>query len=356
MAEWIDRMRGVDVGTVAGALGYACKASGSSITVSPCPACKAERRRERKGEKRGPVSFRKSNPAGWKCHVCETTGDALHFVALALCGRKLGALDEHDRARVRDWCATFAGGSSSATSSPRTSYTPQSCPAPTYPPAEELRKVWREYTRPVTYRGALRDWLVRERGLDPAAIASGKLARELDEWCDRLLPPWAHFESGGGYASRGFRLVVPMYDVAGGARSLIFRRMRGGEGPKSVPPRGFERTGLVMACGLARVMLHTGEAPRVLGAPVPLVIAEGEMAFLKWATAAASPCAVFGIVSGSWTPTIAARVPNGVRVVIATDHDQAGIDYAKRIIDTLAERARSGAVVLERWKGAARAS
>jgi hypothetical protein len=351
-AEWIDRMRGVDVGPVAAALGCAVKPSGSSITVSPCPSCKAERRRERRGEKRGPVSFRKSNPAGWKCHACDVTGDALHFVALSLAGRKLGELDDADRARVREWCVAYTGGGEYSTREYKTPSEYKSEPRlPEYPPVDELRTVWQGLSLALTSLPALQvtGWLERERGLDAARVAELDLARAHIELPKTVpAPAWTCFESGASYHARGFRLVVPMYDAIGEMRSLIFRRVVSrAEGPKSLPPRGFDRTGLVMADPLALEMLR---GLNELWAP--LVIAEGEMSFLRWATRSSSACATLGIVSGSWTTEIAARIPDGTRVVIATDHDEAGIGYATRIIATLADRARAGALKLERWKGA----
>jgi hypothetical protein len=139
---------------------------------------------------------------------------------------------------------------------------------------------------------------------------------------------------------------VPMFDVEGRARSLIFRRVFAStEGPKSVPPRGFDRSGLVMACPRAIAMLYRGKLTTDR-----LVIAEGEMAFLAWSLSSA--IATLGIVSGSWTPELAARIPDNARVLIATDHDRAGQEYAQKIIHSLRDRAVARRVVLERWKGA----
>jgi len=53
-------------------------------------------------------------------------------------------------------------------------------------------------------------------------------------------------------------------------------------------------------------------------------------------------------VSGSWSAAIAARIPNGSHVVIATDNDAAGDKYAEIIAASL-----SGRVYLERRRQAA---
>jgi hypothetical protein len=347
VAEWIDRMRGVEVAPVAAALGHAVRPSGSSITVSPCPACKAERRHEKRGDKRGAIGIRKRIPGGWRCHVCGVTGDAIHFVALALGGRKFGELDGLERARVRDWCVEYSGGRVLARITP---VAIAAAAEPVYVASAELRAVWKACGS-VLKDADVAGWLQHERELDPELVDAPKLARALPSRA--TVPDWACFESGSSYVERGFRFVVPMFDRCGVTRSLVFRRIVEGEnGPKSVPPRGFDRVGLVFACPTARHMLRHGTRPVGFENELPVVIAEGEMAFLRWATSHSIPFATLGIVSGSWTPAIAARIPDRSRVVIATDHDSAGATYAAKIIETLAARARAGAITIERWKGA----
>ncbi len=339
-ADWIDRMRGASVAGVAAALGYATRPAGSSVTVSPCPACKAERRHASRRDKRGAVGVGQRTPAGWRCHACGVTGDALHFVALHFAGRKLGELDAGERARVREWCVGYAGGD--RPDAPRPAAQPAAPLPPRYAPADELRAVWAAAV-PVASSPAVAHWLREDRAIDPLAV-DARLARAIDP-VDVDFPLWASFEDGRTYAGRGFRLLVPMFDHEGRVRSLIFRRCYSARGPKSVPPRGFDRVGLVMANAAAHAMLRGGTLDELL------VIAEGEMDFLAWSTTTSA--AVLGIVSGSWTLELAARIPNGARVLIATDHDAAGAQYAAKIITSLADRARAGRVRLERWKGAA---
>ena len=54
---------------------------------------------------------------------------------------------------------------------------------------------------------------------------------------------------------------------------------------------------------------------------------------------------MLGIVAGSWQPEIAARVPDGARVVLAVDHDETGEKYTATIAASLGER-----VTLLRWE------
>jgi hypothetical protein len=103
-----------------------------------------------------------------------------------------------------------------------------------------------------------------------------------------------------------------------------------------------------MADDAGRKLLVAGELPGTLW------IVEGAPDFLigatEWGDAADPWPAILGVVSGSWTPAIAARVPEGATVVVAVDHDEAGERYAARIAETL-----RGHVELRRWFASAEA-
>ena len=142
---------------------------------------------------------------------------------------------------------------------------------------------------------------------------------------------------------------MPVYDAAGALRSLRFRAVHDpGKAPKALPPRGFDLGGLVMADSVALALLRGARADED-GMPWDgrVIAAEGET---DWWTLAAHPSrlrraldagrthAVFGIVAGSWTPLIAARIPSGADVVVWTDLDPAGDRYAEAIRTSLAPR------------------
>jgi hypothetical protein len=57
--------------------------------------------------------------------------------------------------------------------------------------------------------------------------------------------------------------------------------------------------------------------------------------------------AVLGIVNGSWTEEIAARIPDGTRVVVRTHSDGAGDDYAAKIVHSLSARCSLSRVARE---------
>jgi hypothetical protein len=114
-----------------------------------------------------------------------------------------------------------------------------------------------------------------------------------------------------------------------------------GVAPKELAPAGHTAAGFAMADPAARLMLQTGTLHGELW------ICEGVPDFLQAATSwgDSADVAVLGIFSGSWTTRLAARIPDGTCVIIATHADSAGEVYAARIRETLASR-----VVLERWR------
>ena len=80
--SWIDAMRGASIRSVAHELGLlvapARGASGGSIYG--CPACGGERRHASRRDRRGAIGIRKDD-RGWRCHECDSSGDAIDLVA-----------------------------------------------------------------------------------------------------------------------------------------------------------------------------------------------------------------------------------------------------------------------------------
>jgi hypothetical protein len=261
-----------------------------------------------------------------KCFACEKSGDALTLIAGA------NGLDaRHDFPRVLEIAAELAGTDLSAPQPRR----PAALHAPVrdYPPAAEVAALW-EACSPVTKVPEVACWLV-SRGLDAAAVERLGLARGLR--ADMRLPSWARFQ-GRDWLEIGHRCLVPMFDEQGTLRSLRARRVVDGRSPKTLPPAGFKMSRLVMADPVACHLLRTGHPPGT--DPLRVVVLEGEPDFLLWATApqASNPPAVFGVVAGSWTEEIAARIPDGSRVVIRTHADEAGERYSAAVVGTMSGR------------------
>lgn len=207
-----------------------------------------------------------------------------------------------------------------------------------YPPEAEVDALWASCLR-VGDDHAVAE-LLTSRGLDWEAVELWDVARALPP--DIATPRWARY-GGRSWARSGHRLVVPMFDALGRLRSVRAWRVAGDGGPKRLPPAGHRASGLVMACPLGRRVLRTGsKPPESEGRPLRLAIVEGEPDFLTWTTRLAGgtddDTALWGVVSRSWSPELARRVPDGTHVAVLTHDDGAGERYAREIIASLADR------------------
>jgi hypothetical protein len=348
--SWIDAMRNASVLAVATALGLktapARGASGGS--VYGCPACGVERRHAGRRDRRGALGVRRDG-SGFRCMDCDLSGDSIDLVALVLRGKRFRELGPTARDEVRDWCGKFAGVE------PQSAKAPAPPPAQ-YPPEAEVRCFWDGCVAADT-DPAVRDYLA-SRKVWPTLVTSFDLARALP--ADRATPAWASrwdmdLKRPVSWVESGHRLIIPLFDERGLMRSVLARNIDGTAQIKSLAPSGFGRAGLLMADGFGRWLLATGQRPEWwhAGRELRLVVAEGETDYLAWATqwsdAAEFAPATLAVVSGSWCPQVAARIPDGTTVVIATDNDKAGDRYAATIADTFATRG----VTLERWEACA---
>ena len=209
---------------------------------------------------------------------------------------------------------------------------------PRYPDAEAL-ELWEACT-PISADAEVLRYVLEERGIRNARKLSGSVCRALP--LDAPRPSWTRHKPddnapGGTWAETGHRLLVPLVDARGVMRSVNARAVRPSP-RKSVAPSGFNRKGLVMANGLARVVLERGALPE--GAePLRVVVAEGEPDYLSW-VAQGTGEAVLGVFGDSWSAEIAARIPDGAELVVRTHEDanDAGTRYAQKVLDSLLER------------------
>jgi hypothetical protein len=266
----------------------------------------------------------------WKCQRDDShCGSAVDFLALARGIETMAALAELER---------LAGIDARAPQRP-----PQRRPAPppTHPPTAEVAALWGRCLPLGIVPDVADAWAAR--GINVAMAEDRDLARALP--LGVAVPSWA-FCAGKRWSAGAHRLVVPMFDAAGRVASLHARAAVAPEGkPKGLSPAGFAIAGLVMADPLARLLLSgapcgDGEPSAVTVKRVGLLVAEGVPDFLTWAThwgdAAENAPAVLSVISGSWSDTLAARVPSGTTVTIATHNDAGGDKYASQIASTLA--------------------
>lgn len=167
--------------------------------------------------------------------------------------------------------------------------------------------------------------MLRGRSIDPETVDALSLGRAI--W-SRKLPKWAS-HTQAPWTKSGHRLIIPQWDHMGALRGVRAWRVIPGDTPKRLPPGGARGTGLVTANRIAVAMLRGGYVPRALW------ITEGEPDTLTAATRWAKGDAVIGIGSGSWSPEFAARIPDGMPVVICTHGDRAGDKYADYIKETM---------------------
>lgn len=197
-----------------------------------------------------------------------------------------------------------------------------------YPAVSEVQSLWTGAC-PVTELEASKR-LLEARALPAAEVARFDLARSIT--ANQPLPRWASYQ-GQSWRTAGYRILVPMFDAAGEMRSVRAWRVEDSGGPKRLPPAGCRATGLVMANGWALTLLREKRGPR------RVLICEGEpdalSATLRW-----PGIPVFGIISGSWGPDFAERIPLGSQVIIATHHDTAGDKYAEIVKATVKSRAQ----------------
>lgn len=271
---------------------------------------------------------------GVHCFACDAGGDVFALVAAAH-----GIDVRKDFPLVLARAAEMAGLGTSHHPTPPRRASKRRAPVASFPPVDEVGRLWDACLR-VGDDAEVTAWLL-SRALDPETVEGLDLARALP--VGYPLPPWACFR-GESWTEAGFRCLLPMFDAEGNLRSLRARRVAGVEPPKSVAPASHILSGLVMADGLGRTILSRGRRPDLWpeNTPLRIIIVEGEPDHLTWATRfaetdATAPAGI-GIVAGCWTDGLAARMPNGSRVIIRTDHDEVGERYAREICNSLMSR------------------
>jgi hypothetical protein len=293
-------------------------------SISPCPSCKAEFRSSRGHDRRGPIGLT-TDSRGWRCHRCDAHGDAVTFAAWHVAATN----------RPADWGAVLEELAGRGWSTPPPAVHVAAGP-PRRPPRKDLLDLWARSV-PITQDADATVYL-RGREIDPELVDDRGLARAIPAGLTPpQIPVWAHLH--GTWPGAGYRLLLPMWDVGCNLATMHARNLAGAT-PKGAFPSGYEVRGSVFADPAGQRMLEKGE---LLGT---LWVVEGAPDFLKTATSWSDEAdiAVLGVVSGSWTHEIAARVPNGAHVVIAVHHDLSGERYVTKVVDSLAGRVR-----LERW-------
>jgi hypothetical protein len=210
--------------------------------------------------------------------------------------------------------------------------------------APEARALWASAIA-VDEDGEASAWL-RSRGLDVGRVVDADVARAIPVGAH--LPSWAKCK--GVSWDRAYRLVTPLRNERGEIVNLHARRIVGNdELPKTASAAGVTTRGQVLANNLGRGLLVGYDGARKLVEAITaetsrpaVVVVEGLPSFLAWAIDASDADvhapAVLGILAGSWCGELAARIPDGTRVLVDVDSDEAGAHYLEQIVSTLQER------------------
>lgn len=268
------------------------------------------------------VSLHPDGTIGVKCFSCQQGGDALSLIGQVFSLRFPAACAK---------AVELLGGG--AVPPP-----PRRPPEKTYPPANQVQLLWESAL--LLHSALAAQEVLRARGMDPGRL--GELVRGLGPGC--CYPDWAH-QKGTTWGASGYQVLLPLWSPWGVMASLHARRFgRAGDERKGVCPTRYTQRGLVFANAAGRKLLAQGEAE---GAA--LLVCEGAPDFLVLASHFRR--AVLGVMSGSWSDEIAARVPEGCAVVVWTHTDGqkdragkplpgAGQRYAAKIAQSLSPRCR----------------
>lgn len=342
--SWTQQASQVDLACVAGELGLPL---GRGRALKACPACGA-------GGDRGCKAYRGRSGDRFKCYRCDVGGDVIDLVAYALNGRALPRGHSDDAASTRAWFAARGWCDPSdnyqgppPVAKPKTAPEGRALRELQPPPREEVADLVRQCSA-VTDDEAAVAWMRHRFGdVDLDQVVGRGVVGVLP--LSARVPRWARMgrKPGRPWTELGYRILLPLYDHLGELRSVRVRHIDDAPpagAPKAVPPKGCGARGLVMADRLACHLLQHAAMPAWWAGTPRLVVAEGEPQFLSWCLAMQGAAAVLGIFSGSWTDEIASRVPDGAEVLVCTDPDKSGDQYADRINTSLTDRCQ-----VQRW-------
>jgi hypothetical protein len=196
---------------------------------------------------------------------------------------------------------------------------------PTYPPDEEVQDLW-DACLPVTDLP-----FIRERRWDVDQLRKLDVVRLTPEPDDYDWPVW--WARG---RAKTWRLVTRAFSTNGQLRSLHARAIAPVEKgtPKTLWPKGFDATSLVMPDRAGLELLQARSKPRVL------LVAEGltDLVALSLKVAVLPDAAVLSCTNGCFPAlrTIAQHLSIWTDVYSATDHDEPGDRYTREIATALA--------------------
>lgn len=256
----------------------------------------------------------------WRCWgACGRGGDAFDLL------RELRGLGFREAA---DYLVRWSGAPLPTLEPARPGPAPKAPARPEslrFPPRCEVLRVWETALLLQEDRQVAR--LLVERGVSPCLLGP---------WEARALSPRAPLPRWASGWRQAHRLLLPLYDARGELVSLKARDVSGQARAKELAPRGFAVRGTLYASGSGAYLLKRPE--NCVVEQTELLVCEGGIDFLAACVASPRRPAWALPGSGHWTEGLAARVPDGIRVLVATDPDEAGESYAVQVAADLAAR------------------
>ena len=283
-----------------------------------CPVCEAERTGTK--DKRFPIGVtRGTNTTGWRCFACGAAGDMLDLVSFSLNGCKFR--DAQDKKSIREFFNVKQFTSTEVTSREKERL-----------PEDDLRRLFESMKgRKVSEANHTHvNAYLSGRGIDfqnthGAFVFNHHFAyndlKKVATSQGRMMPFWPY------KWARDYPICVPMWDKEGKIASFQGRAIaKMDNGRKTMCPISFSMSGLIFACKNSLQWLRGEKTFKEYW------IVEGEIDFLTLTSMEQfNDICVIGIKNGSLPFFWNRRFPAAARVVVATDNDPKGGEYASKI-------------------------
>lgn len=317
--SWIDIAKENTFDSVAANLGIKQK----GYRYGPCPACGAET--ASKKDKRLPIGrTRGTNSAGWRCFVCTAGGDMLDLVSYKLMGNRLR--DVNDYTHIKEFFQIKNFQTVEVTEPQKEDI-----------PSDDLYQLFEsmEHRKVSDANHRHVDAYLRTRGINPREVREATVfspefnylsLTKVETSSGKKMPFWP-------YAwSRDYPICVPLFDNFGRMKNFQGRAVtKLDSGRKTMCPVGYNMSGYVFQCHTAR---HWFTQENPVG---EFWIVEGEIDFLHLASIFHDDVdvAVIGVKNGSLPFFQKAQFPATAKIIIATDNDEKGDEYASKIAEAI---------------------
>lgn len=317
--SWIEIAKENTFDSVAANLGIKQK----GYRYGPCPACGAKS--VGKKDKRLPIGrTRGTNTAGWRCFACTAGGDMLDLVSYSIMGDRLRDVKDYTQIKEFFHIKNFQ---TVEVTEPQKEDIPSDDLYSLFD-SMELRKVSEANHRHV-------DAYLRSRGMNPREVREASVfspefnylsLTKVETSSGKKMPFWPYSWS------RDYPICVPLFDFAGRMKNFQGRAITElDSGRKTMCPVGYNMSGFVFQCQTARAWFLNETFVGVFW------IVEGEIDFLHLASIFKDDpnVAVIGIKNGSLPFFHRSKFPATAEIIIATDNDQKGDDYAQKIAEAV---------------------